>query len=124
MYRGAVYGGIRKAHQGWESLVHFVEGPGVREARVPDLVHDLGRVDVVLAPRPVQDRHYRPGPDAVLELLRHLPVAPREGLSRPPALAAQHRRADLRVEMSVQPWRVYPGRVRDETSLPPCKRRA
>lgn len=91
--------------------IHFVKWSRVREARVPDLVDNLGGLLLVLAPRPGHNGLDGSLSNAVLKLLGQGPVAPREKLSRPPTLSAQHGGANLEyVSLAASSWtsRVLP----------------
>ena len=77
------------------SPIYLVEWPSVGEARIPDLVNHLGRLRLILAPRPRHDGVDGPPADAVLELLCNRPLPSGEGLSRETAFATEHGGADL-----------------------------
>lgn len=75
--------------------VNFVEGPCVRKARIPNFIHHLDSLHVILTRWPVHYRLDRPCPYAVLVLLSQSVVVPCPKFSHPPALAAQARSSNL-----------------------------
>lgn len=75
--------------------VYFVKWSCVGEARVPNLVDDLGGLYVILAAGPRHDGLDSPLADAVLELLRQCPVPASKSLTSPSTFTAEHGGSDL-----------------------------
>ena len=73
---------------GSESSVYLVKRPSICKARVPDLVHNLDSLRIVLAAWSVHHGPHSPAPDTCLMLLRDSPVVPREKFPCPSAFAA------------------------------------
>ena len=78
------------------SLVDLVKRPRVIEAAVPNLIHHLVRMLLVLTPRSRSHTQRRSPPYALLQLLCDPPLPSCEELPSPPTLAAKRTRANLR----------------------------
>ena len=58
------------------SLVDLVEGSGICETAVPNLIYYLRRLHIVFAVRPHRYRKRRPASNTFLVLIHNLPLAP------------------------------------------------
>jgi hypothetical protein len=84
------------------SLVDLVKRPRVIEAAVPNLIHHLVRMLLILATGPCSNTQRCPPPHALLQLLCNPPLPSCEKLPPPPTLSAQRTRADLRTRRVAQ----------------------
>jgi hypothetical protein len=66
--------------------INLIERPCVRETRIPDLIHNLHRLNIIFTRRSSHDRLNRPRPYAILMLLCKFPIIPRPKLPHESAL--------------------------------------
>lgn len=77
------------------SFVYLIKGPRVRKTAVPDLIHHLGSLNIVLTIRSLRDRNRCPTSDTFLVLISKFPLTPMPELPPKSTLAAQGRGSDL-----------------------------
>jgi hypothetical protein len=67
--------------------INLIEWPRIREARIPDLVHNLHCLDIILTGRSSHHRLNCPRPYAILMLLCKVPIIPCPKLPHPSTLS-------------------------------------
>ena len=85
---------LQKTHPSC-SLVYLIKRSRIRKATVPDLIHHLCSLNIVLTIRSLGHGYRSPPSDALLMLIHDLPLRPVPKLPPEPTLAAQRRRSDF-----------------------------
>lgn len=71
------------------SFVYLIKGPRVRKTAVPDLIHHLGSLNIILTIRSLRDRNRCPASDTFLVLISKFPLTSMPELPPKSTLAAQ-----------------------------------
>ena len=105
------------------SSINLVKGPCVSEAAVPDFIHDLLGVGLVLTVWPRSNGQDSSPSDTLLMLLGKLPLASSEELARPSAFTAEGTRSNLKwVSQLERPWVEHPISQRHTSVQAACRR--
>lgn len=89
------------------SLINLIKRPRIPKTAPPNLIHNPHSLHIIPTTLPRRHTQRRPPSHTLLQLLRNIPLSPREELPCKSTLPTQHTRSNLHTRRMSQIFRVH-----------------